>query len=166
MYISATALMILGALLGTAGGVVLDYPVLKIIICGFAGGFAGSAAGAILFTFLYLTADDHGDDADEQPRPGPDPGGDKQLPRPAPPPGKGRRGEPVAVKQMGAEQNGRTVKNAVTGQGDPTVQKTGAGCSPPAADTTVIETDKMKIKRLEQEIRTIKNRSIKNKGRV
>lgn len=54
MYISATALLILGALSGAAYGFFLGFPILKTIIYCFAGGFAGSVAGAILFTFLYF----------------------------------------------------------------------------------------------------------------
>jgi hypothetical protein len=54
MYISATALLILGALSGAAYGFFLGFPIVKTIIYCFAGGFAGSVAGAILFTFLYF----------------------------------------------------------------------------------------------------------------
>ncbi len=135
MYISATALLVLGALLGATWGFLLDYPALKIAICCFAGGFAGSVAGGILFTFLYLTASDPGGDEDEQRQPLPDPGG-------------GKTDAGVAKKRL------RSVELPGKKSGTPTVQKTGA------------ETDTMKIKRLEQEIRSIKNRSTRNKGRI
>ena len=66
MYISATALLILGALAGAAYGVILGFPTLKTIIYCFAGGFAGSVAGAILFTFLYFkSTETEGSDKDK-----------------------------------------------------------------------------------------------------
>lgn len=128
MYILATALLILGALFGATWGYILGYPVLKIMVYCFAGGFAGSMVGGILFTFLYLTADDHGGDENEKPRVLPDPGIDKKLPQPN--------------------------------------KKPGETICTPTAQETVAETDTMKIKRLEQEIRSIKNRSTSNKGRI
>ncbi|MDY0376041.1 MAG: hypothetical protein RBQ72_09970 [Desulfobacterium sp.] len=58
MYISATALLILGALSGAAYGFISGFPIFKTIIYCFAGGFAGSVAGAFLFTFLYFKSTD------------------------------------------------------------------------------------------------------------